>query len=390
MIRSASIFVALAVAVAAHAQHDGHGGKGKGAPRPDLGASAAFARDGTLWAVFKEGEHVMASSSRDAGRTWSRWAPVNAAPEPVAADGDSRPKVATGPGGEVYVTWTRPLAKPYTGFIRFSRSTDGGRTFAAPVTLHADRREITHRFDALAVNGDGRLFVAWIDKRDQVDAGKAGGYRGAAVYFAVSADRGATFTPDTRVAHHSCECCRIAMLPRADGSVTALWRHVFEPNLRDHAMARLGADGKPGDLVRATYDDWRLDACPHHGPSLAEGAEGALHAVWFTGAKGREGVHYGRLGEGPPKGLVKVGGVTAEHADVAAIGARVAVVWREFDGERSKLRAMRSDDNGRTWNTRELAATASATDHPKVLAHEGRFYAFWNTRERPLSVTELP
>ena len=63
----------------------------------------------------------------------------------------------------------KPLAKPYTGDIRFSRSVDGGKSFSNPVTLHTDRQEITHRFDALSVNRDGRIFVAWIDKHNAGD-----------------------------------------------------------------------------------------------------------------------------------------------------------------------------------------------------------------------------
>lgn len=94
---------------------------------------------------------------------------VNSAPEQVAADHDSRPKVAVGRDGEIFVTWIQPLAKPYTGFILFARSTDGGKSFAAPLTAHANRDEITHRFDAIAVDGAGRIFVSWIDKRSVRD-----------------------------------------------------------------------------------------------------------------------------------------------------------------------------------------------------------------------------
>jgi len=385
------LLAALLAAGSAFAQHEhkahGEGKKGR-PPPPELGATAAVDAKGAIWAAYAEAGHVLVRGSDDAGKSWSAPVRANPAAEPIGASGDSRPKIATGPGGELYVTWTKPLAKPYTGDIRFSRSLDGGKSFSAPVTVHTDRQEITHRFDSVAVNAAGQVFLAWIDKRDQVAAGK--GYRGAAVYFAVSDDRGASFRGDFKVADYSCECCRIALLPRADGSVLALWRHVFEPNIRDHGIAQLNADGSAGPLRRATFDDWRLDACPHHGPSLAAEANGRLHAVWFTQAPGKAGVHYGRLREGGVDAQRRVGGDAAEHADLAIDGKRVAVAWKEFDGTKSRLRAMVSEDGGDKWREHELFATGEASDQPRVLVRQGRFHVFWHTRERPLAVVAVP
>ena len=320
-------------------------------------------------------------SSADGGRLWSPPRPVNADAEAVAADGDSRPKIAAGPAGELYVSWTKPLSKPFTGEVRLSRSLDGGKRFSAPLTVHADRQEITHRFDALTVSRDGKPVVAWIDKRD-IETAKAAGqpYRGAAVYFAVSDDRGASFRGDYRLGEHSCECCRIALLPRDDGSVTAFWRHVFPPNVRDHALARLYTDGRSEPLQRATFDDWHTDACPHHGPSLAVDAAGQLHAVWFSQG-GLAGVHYGRLVDGRVDGMRRIGGGGAAHADIAASGKRVAIAWKEFDGSATRLLAELSEDSGQTWRPLTLSydpgpfrpATRTRTrgQIPRLLEHGG-------------------
>ncbi len=379
--RAVSLIVLLLAAGLALAQHAGHPA---GAARVALGASVAFDVRGALWAVSSGDNHVLLRRSADAGRTWSARLPVNAVPEGIGAEGDARPKIALGPRGEVYVTWTKPLAKPYAGDIRFARSLDGGKTFSAPVTVHTDRQEITHRFDALTVTRDGKLFIAWIDKRDVAALGKRGQYRGAAVYFAVSDNQGASFRGDFKLADHSCECCRIAMLPRDDGSVLALWRHVFDPNVRDHAVGVMHADGRVGATHRVTFDAWAVDACPHHGPSLAADAAGRLHAVWFTQGTKREGVFYGRLrtdGESGVDALRRVGGDAAEHADIAAAGTRVVVVWKEFDGKRAKLRAMISDNSGDSWLERDLRATAGASDQPRIVQHNGRFLAFWNTQQ---------
>jgi hypothetical protein len=381
---------APALAQMHHGQKAEHGAPGT--PRAELGALAAFDARGTLWAAHKQDGYVVVSRSEDLGRSWSRPARVNPVPEATDAGEDARPKIAIGPAGEVYVTWTKSLGKPFTGEIRFSRSLDGGRTFSSPVTVHADRQVITHRFDSIAVNGDGRVFVAWIDKRDGVAAAKAKQpeYRGAAVYFAVSDDRGASFRGDFKLAEHSCECCRIALLPRDDGTVLAMWRHVFAPNVRDHALAQMYPDGRAGKVQRATFDEWRLDACPHHGPSLTADAAGRLHAVWFAQAPEREGVFYGRLRDNAVEAQRRIGGDTAEHADLAVTGRRIAVAWKEFDGARSRLRGMLSEDGGETWREVELASTDGPSDQPRVLVRQDRFHVFWNTRNEPLSVVPLP
>ena len=356
---------------------------------PILGASAAFDASGTLWAVHFDGPNLVVSKSGDRGRQWSPPVRVLAAPEPMDGGGDAKPNIAVGRSGEIFVTWTKPLAKPYTGEIRFVRSTDGGRTFSAPRVVHADRQEITHRFDAMTVTPDGHLLIAWVDKRDIPAGAKATDYAGAALYYAVSDDRGVTFRGDYKVADHSCECCRIALLPRADGSVTALWRHVFTPNVRDHAVATLGTDGKTSGFRRATFDDWRVDVCPHHGPSMSADTLGALHAVWFSGTPGSAGVYYGRLEAGRVAEQRRLGGETAEHADIATIGDRLAIVWKEFDGKRSTLRVSRSDDRGMTFAESEVATTEGASDQPRLLTRDGRFYVFWNTRTEPLRVLAL-
>jgi len=359
-------------------------------PPAELGASAVFAPDGSLWAASKEGGHVVVRRSADRGLSWSVAQRVNRVAEAVAADGDSRPKIAIGVQGDLYVTWTKPLSRPYTGDVRFSRSLDGGQHFDAPLTVHTDRQEITHRFDALAVNAEGKVFVAWIDKRDIETARKLRrDYPGAAVYVAISSDRGASFAGDRRIADHSCECCRIALLPRPDGSVLALWRHVFPPNVRDHALAKIRPDGSADMLQRATFDNWRIDACPHHGPGLAADASGQLHAVWFSGGS-RSGVFYGRLGDGRIGGQRRVGGDGAAHADIAADGRRILIVWKQFDGQQTQLRAEVSDDHGVSWQPHLLATTAQATDQPRALFHDGRFLVFWHGAERPFGTYELP
>jgi hypothetical protein len=67
----------------------------------------------------------------------------------------------------------------------------------------------------------------------------------------------------------------------SDGVLNAMWRHVYEPDVRDHAFAALDSIAAPVTTVRATFDEWHINACPHHGPGLATAADGGFHTVWF-------------------------------------------------------------------------------------------------------------
>jgi hypothetical protein len=348
---------------------------------PELGASAAFDAHGRLWLVTVRDGHVLLQHSDDLGKTLGKPVEVNAIAEKIYDEGENRPKVAFGPGGQIYVTWSHPLAGPWTGYVRFARSLDGGKHFSAPITVNHDLAKITHRFDALAVDGHGRVVVAWIDKRDEEKAKAAGkSYLGAAIYYSWSDDGGKTFASDHRLMEHSCECCRIALAREPDGNVAAFFRGVFGDNIRDHAFAVLRTDGKAVHPERATFENWKIAACPHQGPGLAVGANGVLHGMWYEASHG-PAIWYGQLHPGhPPTHVLKIGGSGAGHADVAVHGRDVWVAWNQVDAKGYRLMRRVSHDGGDTFDApRALAESDAAVYSPQLLVRDGRAYVAWNT-----------
>lgn len=360
------------------------------APRPQLGVGAAIAPDGALWmaAVNAQGRLYLQSGPMPHGKEpipWGATRLLETGDDVISADGENRPKLVFGPRGTVLIAYTQVLSKPFTGHVRMLRSVDGGKTFSPPFTVHADRQVITHRFESVGFDRQGVLHTVWIDKRDQELAPRVGNkspYRGAAIYRNTSTDGGATFGPDIKVADHSCECCRIALGLGADGVMRAMWRHVFAPNVRDHAVAVLRGDA-PAPIVRATYDEWRVDACPHHGPALTAAQEG-FHAVWFgirqQGDEQVAAVRYAKLGpDGAPRAdtVRQIPDPRAEHADVAAHGQRVAVVWRSTDGKLSTLKAWLSEDGGQTFREQVLGQTEGHNDFPRLVQNGLRMAVVW-------------
>jgi hypothetical protein len=356
------------------------------ASRPALASGVAFAPDGRLWLVGLDARGQLAvRASDDDGGSWGPERVLDTGADRIVAASQNRPQIAFGPDGRVAISYAFEYAKPakhHAGEVRLLRSADGGRTFAAPVTVHRDRQAIAHAFASIAFETKGALHTVWIDKRDaEAAAARAEpGYVGSAVYRNVSADGGRTFGPDTRVADHACECCRIALAPAPGGGLAVLWRHVFGANVRDHAFAIIGeaADRAP---VRATFDDWRIDACPHHGPGLAPAEGGGYHAVWFGSRGGRSAVRYGRLdADGRPQGEVReLPDEAAEHADVESAGRHVVVAWRTYDGRATALRAWISPDGGATFAARTLATSADPNDLPRLARKGERIFVVWRT-----------
>lgn len=363
------------------------------APTPapaGLGTSAAVDPDGRLWIAYIEasGANANVLVRRYEEGSWQAPVRVTGRPEPVSAEGENRPKLAFGPRGEIYVTWTSPTSANYTGDIHFARSIDGAKTWSAPIVVHQDRQLITHRFDSLLVDGEGRVWVAWVDKRDlQAAAATRPGYAGAAIYYAWSDDRGASWHGDFKLADHSCECCRIALARDAQGRAAAMWRHVFPPNERDHAFARLDPQREPPSITRVTFDRWRIDACPHHGPSLAFTPEGARHAVWFDQVRSEGRVFYGRLGEAGPEGVQALP-PGANHADIASMGSTVAVAWKRFDGSATQVESWISRDGGRHFLAGPTLQSAGNSDQPRLVGTPQNILLVWR-RDDGVAVKRL-
>lgn len=359
------------------AAHSGHG--------------ATFDASGRLWRAAVEGAHLVVSHSDDEGRTFAEAVTVNPVAEKILADGDNRPKIVAAGNGDLYVSWTQGLGKPYAGHIRFSRSLDGGRSFSPPITVNDDLQPISHRFDALVVDAPGRIHLAWLDRRDEARIGAAGGeYAGLSLYYAMSADRGAGFTPDVRLVEHTCECCRVGFAVDRDGVPVLFWRHVYDGNFRDHAMLRLDGRSEP---LRVSNDGWAIDACPHHGGALSIGEDNVYHFVWFSGGP-RPGLHYARSTDAgrsvSPAEDFGDFSRRAGHPYVLAAGERVARTWKEDDGEPTVVWGQQSRDSGASWSRpRKLASAAAASDHPLLIRRGEDLFLTWNTADRGFIVRAI-
>jgi hypothetical protein len=385
--------------------HSQHGGMPPAKPEkpctgpnalPSLGCvttiSSHFDQNGRLWLAWSSGGHVYINHSDDLGNSTSQPVAVNRIPEPISAKNENRPKVATDAKGNVFVSWTRPLEKRFTGHIRFSRSTDGGEHFSEPVTVNDDPSITGHRFDAMGVNTRGDIYVAWLDKRDRDRIRSAGNdYNGAALYYALSTDGGASFLPNQKIVDHTCECCRVVMDFDSNQQPVIMWRHIYGDHIRDHGIVSFTDPTSPGTPVRVSEDGWRIEACPHHGPALSIAEDDIYHITWFTNAPGHKGLHYARsLDQGqtfPNPWTFGNYNRGASHAHVLTQGSQVFITWKEFDGENSHLMLIHSKDKGENWSeTEELLSSPGDSDYPFLLNHGNKIYISWHRTGTPFAL----
>ena len=99
---------------------------------------AADSSNGNLYVVWTKfdvaGDHIMFSRSTNNGATWSAEFELNSVADRGRVQGS---RVVVGPAGEVYVAWSA-LGTVDADFIRLRKSTNGGVSFGAEVTVTSE------------------------------------------------------------------------------------------------------------------------------------------------------------------------------------------------------------------------------------------------------------
>jgi hypothetical protein len=345
-----------------------------------LAVSVAWGPDGRLWRVVPEKHHVYVDSSTDLGKTFSAPVAVNAEAQKIRASGENRPGIAVDRAGNIYVIYSGAGSQPSA--VYFSMSSDGGSSFSTPVPVNEEVPGANAYQGRLAVGADGKVYVFWHDERDRTDWQVPGN----AIYAAATLKAGGPELRAEKVSDSVCDCCRIASAFDVGGQPVLVTRFIYPGGIRDHGLAKRSADGKTWSAWRVSFDDWKVEACPEHGPALSVGADGRYHMVWFTQGTARRGLFYANsvdqgkhFGNPMPVGNLQK---LPSHPDIVAQGSRVVLVWKEFDGTTSKALTMQSADGGAQWSSPQvLAESLAETDYPLLSSDGSRIFLSWNTKE---------
>lgn len=148
--------------------------------------------------------------SDDGGATWS--APVRVdggRPAYHFSAGDAR---IAAEGDAVYAMWPRTGEGPmHSGPLAVARSTDGGRSWSESASPSGDGT-FGRRFPALAISA-GVLHAVWLDRASK-----------SKVMASRSTDGARTWSAPVILDPDACECCWNAAAATGDGAVLALYR----------------------------------------------------------------------------------------------------------------------------------------------------------------------
>ncbi len=346
-------------------------------------ATPFFLSDGRLLLAWTAGGVVSVAQSSDMGKTFSSPVVIAEHGKSLDSGSDARPQIVADAHDNVFLAYAFFKDSHWNAQINTARSADGGKTFTAAQSLIHDG--VSQRFPSVIIRPDNSIFIAWVDKRLVAEAKKAGQQRlGGSIAYSFSKDVGTTFSAEKIANESSCECCRIGASLDPQGGVGMVYRAIFPGSIRDHASQIILTAGA-GKVERVARDEWRTDACPHHGPTIAISGSGKMHVAWFTQGSARSGVFYANsTNQGAT--YSKPQRIGAQDANVSrpyllAVEQSVWLVWKEFDGNKTDIYLKQSMDDGKTWSAAKvISQTTGYSDHPLLISQQGTVFLSWLTR----------
>ncbi len=341
--------------------------------------SVVFGPDRKLWRIVPTENFVFVDYSTDYGKTFSQSVAVNSQPKRIRTTSEDRPSIVVDNKGWIYVVFMADGALPWSGF--FSLSKDGGNHFSEPVLISDQAQRFKYYQNVIAMNDHGRAYVFWSDEREQ---GQASG-KGNTMYYSPVYSAEPVRLSNYKLKDSMCECCRLAVDFDPNGDPVVFSRTLYDGKVRDHGITNRVVEDRWSQR-RVTYDEWRIQACPEHGPALSISGTDRYHMTWFTLGNKRKGIFYA-YSDDRGKTLSKpipLGDLTQlpAHADVLASADNVAVVWREFDGENISIKVMQSQNSGENWSsTRIIASAKDVADYPFLVSDGQTIFVSWNSKD---------
>jgi len=366
--------VALASAPASTAEHK-HGA-GSHAPAKQQGVvSLDIYRDGALLHLLtleidaKQTRRLLYRQSPDDGRTWANPVGIDQASRSIYDLTRGNDAQIAASGRRIVVLWTaKGSGYAGSGPLMAAVSQDGGKTWQHGGNPADDKSNAGHAYIELTAS-NGVFDAVWLDGRDG-----AQGLRHARSHDGVKWEK------NTTVQSNTCECCWQSLTQSGDG-LLAMFRGK-DPRDMQLSVLRSGATAWAPRGPVGKFD-WGFKGCPHTGGGLVSAQNGRLlHAVVWTGAAGKQGLHHllSRNGGGHWSSAQRLGSHDAQRADLAvsADGKTLAAVWDQLAGTSRLIYGAHSVDGGATWSApRRLSAESVDALYPRIVTAGHGFLVAW-------------
>ncbi|OQK16449.1 hypothetical protein AU255_00635 [Methyloprofundus sedimenti] len=313
-------------------------------------------------------------------------------------------QVSVGPKGEVYVLYGRRVPSQYDErgrtIPRLVRSTDGGRSFSAPVDVAAaDGVETSAEATHLVITPDGTVIVAWLDYRDAFARAKLPEDQRpedkrylnsddpkVQLRLARSTDGGLSFGPSIMIAASASERSRVALAVGPDGVLYSAWRAKLDQfkgsydAVRDVLVSASSDGGATWSSPVKVHDDrFKAGDCPEITLGIGVDSKGRLHVAWYTGTSVRPGVYYAvsaDQGRHFSKPLALLTAAWVPYADVKLAVDGSDAAWIAFEDHRNehgeRVVMVRIDVQGLLSQPRSWLGHS-----PDIAAREGAATLVW-------------
>jgi hypothetical protein len=327
--------------------------------------------------VEREGTKSTLKFSQRTGTGWS--APmVVASSDKLMVNSADVPSVRALPDGFAAHWMIENGPDPEAYDLRVAWSADG-RTWTPPVAPNRDKTMTQHGFATLFPTADGGTGVIWLDGR--ATHGEEGNMQLRAAMF----DRTRKPLGESLIDSRVCECCPTAVAVAADGPIAA-YRRRSMAEIRDIYVTRL-AGAKWSMPIRVHADNFKIDACPINGPSIAANGKDVVVA-WFTAPKEKPqsfvafsqdgGRTFGKATRVEDEG-------TLGRMQVALTPDGAAIVgWVEAAGEKPTFKIRRIDASGGRGPSVAVAAM-SGTRFPRMVVAKNEALLAWTESEKESS-----
>lgn len=252
---------------------------------------------------------------------------------------ESMAKVAITKSGILYALFrikSKKSKSMYGGTLYYTTSTDRGQNWSNKKKLVIDEKSTSQSFYDVAQLPDGELGLIWLDNRKLHKNRK-----GQTLYFSKT-NKSLEFETGRAIEGSVCQCCRTD-IDVVNNSINIAFRNMIEPN--EFGYPRFLHDSE--DEIRDMYcisskdngvsfskskpisdDNWRVNGCPHTGPSLAS-TQQLTGALWFTAANNESGLYFNIIGSNNfnKRTLISKEG---KHPQMTALNDKFYLTYEEY------------------------------------------------------------